>query len=110
MNNRSPLSFGRTFSSDGQKTVCRGGAQEKRVSLVIGGKEKFRSWLPHGFDFLPPEDTRRLRNMETRVRSIFESAGYQEVVPPTLDFAPTFGLSAGDADAEPFETRDSDGE
>ncbi len=77
---------------------------------MIGGKEKFRSWLPHGFDFLPPEDTRRLRNMETRIRSIFESADYQEVVPPTLDFAPTFGLSAGGADAEAFETRDSDGE
>lgn len=51
-----------------------------------------------------------MRRLETRVRAVFESAGYQEIIPPTLDFAPTFGLSAGGASTERFETRDSDGE
>ena len=75
---------------------------------------KFKSWIPHGFDFLPPEESRRRIELQTRFRAEFQQAGYQEVIPPMLDYAPTFQITArnpGQSAGGPlFATRDGDGE
>ncbi|MBI3396576.1 MAG: ATP phosphoribosyltransferase regulatory subunit [Spirochaetia bacterium] len=78
---------------------------------MIGGGEKYRSWIPHGLDFLGPAETAALRKDTNRLREILENAGFLEVTPPLMDFAPTFQMTARDSDSGvSFETRDTDGE
>lgn len=72
---------------------------------------KFKSWIPHGFDFLTPEASKRLIEFQQRFREEFAAAGYREVIPPMLDYAPTFQLTTRTSQRGPiFATRDSDGE
>ena len=73
--------------------------------------QKFRNWLPHGFDFLTPEEGGRLLKLKEIVRGIFQEAGYQEIVPPTFDFSRTFLLTDRESNRNSlFQTRDADGE
>ncbi len=78
---------------------------------MSGTKDKHRSWLPHGFDYTTPEETRTLRRLEARVRRSFEEKGYQEILLPMVDFARTFQETARDpSDSVLFETRDRTGD
>ena len=78
---------------------------------MLSRPERFRSWIPHGFDFLSPAETRIQLNLKDQVRRKFEDAGYQEIVPPMFDFARTFSLTArGAAHSPVFEVRAGDGE
>lgn len=73
--------------------------------------ERFRSWIPHGFEFYPPKTTKELRALQQTVRSSFESAGCEEVIPPLMDFGATFELtSSSHASERAFESRDSRGD
>lgn len=54
--------------------------------------DKFRSWLPHGFDFESPSQTKSRLNIESRIRQIFNNNSLVEVSPPFFDFANTFSI------------------
>lgn len=78
---------------------------------MLGRSDKFRSWIPQGFDYLSVQTTERLLGLQDQLRQIFRVAGYREVMPPTFDYSRTFRLAARDADRRLlFETRDVDGE
>ncbi|MCB1318825.1 MAG: ATP phosphoribosyltransferase regulatory subunit [Leptospiraceae bacterium] len=79
---------------------------------MMANNERFRSWLPHGFDFLTPADTERLNRMVSALRQTFHSADYQEITPPTLDYARTFSLTTRDSlhSDTAFEMRGSSGD
>lgn len=81
------------------------------LSVAFHGHERFRSWIPHGFDYLGPEETERQIRIMAEVRSLFRGAGYLEITPPALDFAPTFNLTSRSAIEPPFfETRGGEGD
>ncbi len=72
---------------------------------------KFKSWIPPGFDFFPPAETNRLLGLQHQFRGLFKEADFQEIIPPMLDYAPTFQLTTRTSTRGPiFTTRDSDGE
>lgn len=73
-------------------------------------EERFKSWIPFGFEFLGPADAEALLKAEQRIRAEFRSRGCQEVIPPLLDFAATFRLARSGTQDESFETRDRMGE
>lgn len=75
----------------------------------LTGKERFKTWLPHGFEFRGPADSRRLHAVCDQIRTYFAGNGFEEVIPPLMDFAPTFKL-ARERKAWGFESRDIDGE
>ncbi|MCE9597849.1 MAG: ATP phosphoribosyltransferase regulatory subunit [Spirochaetia bacterium] len=75
----------------------------------LTGKERFKSWLPHGFEFRGPADARRLHAVCDSIRTYFTANGFEEVIPPLMDFAPTFKL-ARERNSWSFESRDIDGE
>lgn len=78
---------------------------------MIGSKDKFRSWIPHGFDYYSPEQTEKVLSISQRIRDAFLSSGYQEIRLPTFDYARTFRMtSRNPVITEIFETRDSDGD
>ena len=94
-------------------------AAESRIPVVaapspgtmLAQSDKFRSWIPQGFDYLSPEATERLLALQERVRHVFRRAGYSEVTPPSFDYSRTFRLTTRDtARRALFETRDVDGE
>ena len=75
------------------------------------GDNRFRSWLPPGFDFRGPWETRRQLELATRIRELLSGKGFQEVVPPTFDFARTFQLTNRSGVHSPlFELRGSAGD
>jgi ATP phosphoribosyltransferase regulatory subunit len=93
------------------------GNQKKEPAGTTAGKpmltrnERFRSWIPHGFDYLSPAETATQLRLKEQVRSVFQSAGFQEIVPPMFDFAPTFSLTArGSAHSPVFQVRAGEGE
>ena len=78
---------------------------------MLGRTEKFRSWLPHGFDFLNPAETSLQLKLKDQVRREFHSAGYAEIVPPMFDFARTFSLTGrGSVQSPVFQVRGAEGE
>lgn len=78
---------------------------------MTGSKEKYRSWIPHGFDYGTPPETEALRDLEETVRKIFRSEGYREIRLPMLDYAETFSITTrNSSENRIFETRDGDGE
>lgn len=79
--------------------------------MAFRGQERYRSWIPHGFDYLDATATRRRQVAADRVRALFERSGYQEITPPSLDFAPTFSAIARAGHPLPgFELRGREGE
>lgn len=72
-------------------------------------EERFKSWIPFGFEFLGPSDAEALLNTQHRIRREFKNRAYQEVIPPALDFEATFRLAHGPMD-DSFQTRDRMGE
>lgn len=78
---------------------------------MIGTTGRFRSWIPHGFDYLSPDETEQLHRIVHTIADTFHAEGYREIIPPMLDFSATFRLTARNPGERPlFETRDSDGE
>ncbi|MEQ9363773.1 MAG: ATP phosphoribosyltransferase regulatory subunit [Leptospirales bacterium] len=78
---------------------------------MLSQRERFRSWIPHGFDFLNPAETRIQLDLKEKVRAKFQAAGYLEIVPPMFDFARTFSLTArGAAQSPVFQVRAGEGE
>ncbi|MCR9143059.1 MAG: ATP phosphoribosyltransferase regulatory subunit [bacterium] len=78
---------------------------------MLSQRERFRSWIPHGFDFLNPAETRIQLDLKEQVRQKFQAAGYQEIVPPMFDFARTFSLTARGAAQNPvFQVQAGEGE
>lgn len=73
-------------------------------------EERFKSWIPFGFEFLGPSETEDLSRQTERIRTVFKTRGYQEVTPPALDYAATFRLARSGQTDESFETRDRMGE
>ncbi len=74
-------------------------------------QERFRSWIPHGFDYLTPAGTEKQLLLKDRVRKQFRAAGYAEITPPAIDFAPTFSLTArSDSPSPVFSMRAGEGE
>ena len=74
-------------------------------------QERYRSWLPHGFDFLNKENTQKRIYLETEIRKIFVESGYQEISPPILDYAATFQLTTRHARRNPtFQFKAGEGE
>lgn len=73
-------------------------------------EERFKSWIPFGFEFLGPADAEALLRAQERIRTEFRRRGCQEVIPPALDFAATFRLARSAILDESFETRDRMGE
>lgn len=85
---------------------------QEAVNLpMLSRRERFRSWIPHGFDFLNPAETSIQLELKERVRQKFHGAGYQEIIPPMFDFARTFSLTArGAAQSPVFQVRAGEGE
>ena len=73
--------------------------------------EKFRSWIPHGFDYLSPEEIKILRRLQAQSRECFEKEGFNEIIPPGIDYAGAFAITGRNAVPDRiFEFRDSAGE
>ncbi|HNE22852.1 MAG TPA: ATP phosphoribosyltransferase regulatory subunit, partial [Leptospiraceae bacterium] len=72
-------------------------------------KERFKSWIPHGMEFIGPDQTERILAGCARLREAFAALGAREVIPPLLDFAPTFEM-ARQSEMASFQTRDMAGE
>ncbi|MCB1169856.1 MAG: ATP phosphoribosyltransferase regulatory subunit [Leptospiraceae bacterium] len=73
--------------------------------------EKFRSWIPHGFDYLSPDEIKILRRLQARSRECFEKEGFTEIIPPGIDYAGSFAITGRNAVPDRiFEFRDSGGE
>lgn len=73
--------------------------------------EKFRSWIPHGFDYLSPEEIKILRRLQAESRDCFEKEGFTEIIPPGIDYAGSFAITGRNAVPDRiFEFRDSGGE
>ncbi|MEQ8352381.1 MAG: ATP phosphoribosyltransferase regulatory subunit [Leptospiraceae bacterium] len=73
--------------------------------------EKFRSWIPHGFDYLSPEEIKILRRLQAKSRECFEKEGFTEIIPPGIDYAGAFAITGRNAVPDRiFEFRDSAGE
>ncbi len=78
---------------------------------MIEGNEKYKSWIPRGFRFYNAPEARRCLLLQGLFREMFGLKSYQEIIPPALDYLPTFQLTASRANHSGFfETRDSDGE
>lgn len=81
------------------------------IAPMLSQRERFRSWIPHGFGFLNPAETAVQLELKDRLRQKFQAAGYQEIVPPMFDFARTFSLTArGGAQSPVFQVRAGEGE
>jgi ATP phosphoribosyltransferase regulatory subunit HisZ len=79
--------------------------------MAFRGQERYRSWIPHGFDYLDARETERRLAAASRVRGLFAAAGFREITPPSLDFAPTFSAIARAGHPLPgFELRGREGE
>ncbi|HBS03655.1 MAG TPA: hypothetical protein DEA96_01735 [Leptospiraceae bacterium] len=73
--------------------------------------EKFRSWIPHGFDYLSPDEIKILRRLQAKSRDCFEKEGFTEIIPPGIDYAGAFAITGRNAVPDRiFEFRDSAGE
>lgn len=78
---------------------------------MLTRRERFRSWIPHGFGFLDPEETHVQLELKQAVREKLTESGYAEIVPPMFDFARTFSLTArGSAVSPVFQVRAGEGE
>jgi ATP phosphoribosyltransferase regulatory subunit len=53
--------------------------------------------LPKGVKIFLPEDAKKKRYLENRIRNIFELWGYQEVITPTFEFFETLSIGAGES-------------
>lgn len=73
-------------------------------------EERFKSWIPFGFEFLGPKDALALLDAQDRIRAEFKRRAFEEVIPPALDFAATFRLARTGPLDDSFETRDRMGE
>ncbi|MBX7057150.1 MAG: ATP phosphoribosyltransferase regulatory subunit [Leptospirales bacterium] len=74
-------------------------------------EERFRNWIPHGFDYLDPSETALRLQLSSAMRAVFAAAGYLEVVPPAFDFAATFELTERHGISAPaFRTRGGEGQ
>ncbi|MCB1173326.1 MAG: ATP phosphoribosyltransferase regulatory subunit [Leptospiraceae bacterium] len=60
-------------------------------------QERYRSWLPHGFDFESAARTAKRLELEQSIRQLFAARQYTEVAPPLLDYAHTFSLTVASA-------------
>ncbi len=73
--------------------------------------DTFRTWIPRGFDFLTPGEARKFLELKTRIRAVFQEAGFAEVIPPAFDYERTFKLTTRGQEKSPlFEMRDQDGQ
>jgi ATP phosphoribosyltransferase regulatory subunit len=74
-------------------------------------EEIYTSWIPHGFDTYNPDETRYLQKLKSKLRALFESKGFSEIMLPGFDYARTFRITGrGSNDESIFELRDTDGE
>ena len=74
-------------------------------------KEKYKSWLPHGFDLQNAEKTNRRLCLQDNLRKIFKDKDYKEITLPNLDYTDTFKLTRFKNKQNPFfELRAGDGE
>lgn len=75
------------------------------------GREKFRSWIPHGFDYYNIERSGQLLDLKDKIRALFVRAGYSEIIPPTFDYKNTFKIITRELNGDQtFVARDGDGE
>lgn len=77
---------------------------------MIGGHEKYKSWIPHGFRFYSPGEAEKFLRLQESFRSLFRESGCSEIIPPVFDYLPTFELTSTGENLRFFETRDADGE
>lgn len=79
--------------------------------MSLAAEERYRSWIPHGFDYLDPEETSLRLSLITELRALFQGHAFHEVTPPAMDFAATFRLTEKQAlRTHTFETRAREGE
>ncbi len=72
---------------------------------------RYRSWIPYGFDFELPEVTKCRLQLERGIRALLLAEGFQEVNPPIFDFQPTFQFITRHAKDNPlFQVRSRGGE
>ncbi|MDH5655264.1 MAG: ATP phosphoribosyltransferase regulatory subunit [Spirochaetia bacterium] len=77
---------------------------------MLTGNDKYRSWIPHGFNFLSVKETESLTTLSDTVRKSLKKNQYMEVIPPSLDFYRTFQITARQSSDPVFEVRDASGE
>lgn len=96
------------------RKYCTCDAFSKSNIEMPPGKEKFRSWIPHGFDFLTPEESEKITDLSAHIRKELKDSGYREIIPPMFDFYQTFQITTRQAaslsDNPVFEVKDSTGE
>lgn len=74
-------------------------------------QERFKSWIPRGFDFLNSHETELLLALSEKARTEFKKQGFAEIIPPMIDYASTFLLTTrSHLPDRIFEMRDGDGE
>ena len=74
-------------------------------------KDKYLSWLPHGFDLLNAKDTQKRLFLEKNIRELLSQIQYREISLPGLDYAKTFELTTRHAKYNPvFRLRAGEGE
>lgn len=66
--------------------------------------------VPHGIEYLSIEKTERVNRLREAVSSVFRGDGFQEIIPPLIDYASTFQLADRSHGGDNFEFRDSVGE
>jgi ATP phosphoribosyltransferase regulatory subunit len=73
-------------------------------------KDKFRSWIPHGFNFLSVKETEIITDLSNKIRKDLKREGCNEIIPPTFDFYQTFQLTTRQVLNQVFEIHDASGE
>ena len=77
---------------------------------MLISNDKFRSWIPHGFNFLSLKETEAITRLSDSLRINLKKKGFGEIIPPTFDFYQTFQLTTRQAQNPLFEIRDASGE
>ncbi|GBF48913.1 histidine--tRNA ligase [Leptospira ryugenii] len=69
-----------------------------------------RRWIPDGFHFLGPEESKRRRELLQRLSQCLEEASYSEIYLPAFDYTSSFQSQISGTDTSAFlATKDFDG-
>ncbi len=80
------------------------------MNSIKKSKQAERRWIPDGFHFLGPEESKERRRLIKSLTSSFEEAGYSEINLPAFDYTSSFQSFIGGLEPSAFLTaKDYDG-
>lgn len=66
--------------------------------------------IPHGIEYLSIQKTERVNRLKQGLSSLFQAEGFQEIIPPLVDYAATFASTDRAGSDRGMEFRDGSGE